>query len=27
VQVNALLLEDFDPGAQPIEVIDGKSLW
>jgi hypothetical protein len=27
VQVNAWLLEDFDPGAQPIEVIDGKTLW
>jgi len=27
VQVNAWLLEDFDPAAQPIEVIDGKTLW
>jgi hypothetical protein len=27
VQVNAWLLEDFDPDAQPIEVIDGKKLW
>jgi hypothetical protein len=27
VQVNACLLEDFDPDAQPIEVIDGKTLW
>jgi hypothetical protein len=27
VQVNAWLLENFDPGAQPIEVIDGKTLW
>jgi hypothetical protein len=25
--VNAWLLEDFDPGAQPIEVIDSKMLW
>jgi hypothetical protein len=27
VQVNAWLLDDFDPSAQPIEVIDGKTLW
>jgi hypothetical protein len=27
VQVNACLLEDFDPDARPIEVIDGKTLW
>jgi len=27
VQVNAWLLDDFDPDAQPIEVIDGKNLW
>jgi hypothetical protein len=27
VQVNAWLLEDFDPAAEPIDVIDGKSLW
>ena len=27
VQVNAWLLNDFDPNAQPIEVIDGKNLW
>ena len=27
VQVNAWLLEDFNLGAQPIEVIDGKTLW
>jgi hypothetical protein len=27
VQVNAWLLEDFDPGSQPIKVIDGKTLW
>ena len=27
VQVNAWLLEDFHLGAQPIEVIDGKTLW
>jgi hypothetical protein len=27
IQVNARLLEDFDRDAQPIEVIDGKSLW
>jgi hypothetical protein len=27
VQVNAWLLEDFDPDAQPIEVLDGKTLW
>jgi hypothetical protein len=27
VQVSAWLLEDFDPGAQPIKVIDGKTLW
>ncbi len=26
-QVNAWLLDDFDPDAQPIEVIDGKNLW
>jgi hypothetical protein len=27
VQVNAWLLEDFDPNAKLIEVIDGKTLW
>jgi len=27
VQVNAWLLEDFDPAAQPIEALDGKRLW
>jgi hypothetical protein len=27
VQVNARLLEDFDPAAQPMEVVDGKALW
>jgi hypothetical protein len=27
IQANAWLLEDFDPDAQPIKVIDGKSLW
>jgi hypothetical protein len=27
VQVNAWLLEEFDPEAQPIEVIDGRTLW
>jgi hypothetical protein len=27
VQVNAWLLEDFDPNAQPIQIIDGKTLW
>ena len=27
VQVNAWLLDDFDPDAQPTEVIDGKNLW
>jgi hypothetical protein len=27
VQVNAWLLEDFDPNAQPIKVIDAKTLW
>ena len=25
--VNAWLLEDFDPAAQPTEVIDGTPLW
>jgi hypothetical protein len=27
VQVNAWLLEVFDPNAQPIQIIDGKTLW
>jgi hypothetical protein len=27
IQVNAWLLDDFDPDAQPIKVIDGKNLW
>lgn len=27
VQVNAWRLEDFDPDARPIKVIDGKNLW
>jgi hypothetical protein len=27
VKVNAWLLEDFDPHAQPIKVIDGETLW
>lgn len=27
VQVNAWLLEDFDPNAQPIQIIEGKTLW
>jgi hypothetical protein len=27
VQVNAWLLEDFDPAAQPIALIDGRTLW
>jgi hypothetical protein len=27
VQVNAWLLEDFDPAAQPIAALDGKTLW
>jgi hypothetical protein len=27
VAVNAWLLEEFDPDAQPIKVIDGKNLW
>jgi hypothetical protein len=25
--LNAWLFEDFDPHAQPIKVIDGKTLW
>jgi len=27
IQVNAWLLDGFDPGAQPIEIVDGKTLW
>ena len=27
IQVNAWLLDDFDPDAQPVKVIDGKNLW
>jgi len=27
VQVNAWLVENFDPNAQPIKVLDGKTLW
>ncbi len=27
IQVNAWLLDEFDPNAQKINVIDGKNLW
>jgi len=27
VQVNAWLLDGFDPDAQPMRVVDGKNLW
>jgi hypothetical protein len=27
VQVNAWLLDDVDQDAQPVQVIDGKTLW
>ena len=27
VAVNARLLDDFDLGAQPVQVVDGRNLW
>ncbi len=27
LQINAWLLEDFDPDAQPVKIVDGKNLW
>jgi hypothetical protein len=27
VQVNAWLLDGFNPGAQAVQVVDGKNLW